>query len=404
MKENDSNIWEIISAKIKGEELSTDDNNAFNLWISESEENKKIYSQLYSFYIKYGILKDIDTDGALKRVKSAIHASSLNKSSIFKRIILSTAAAAAIVAGVFISIFHYSSERQEYNSECTACSLSLHNTGSSNVVLKICGGKEMEITAENNMEINEDRLKASNIDGLLKCHNAVANKLNVADNIIKTPIGKDYKLILSDGTQVWLNSDSYLYFPSGFDPSVRRIKLCGEACFKVSKSAEWPFIVETDKIDVRVTGTFFDVKAYEDDDKCTATLIEGSVDVIGKINSQQKVKLVKNQQFCIDNLSGYSEVKSVDTGLFTSWIDNMFVFKDVALGEIMRDISRWYKVKYKFMDSGASNIIISASIERNKGIDNIMEMLGRLNKVSIKKEGNVFILESKNKVVEQPKL
>lgn len=400
MKENINNIWEIISAKIKGEELSLSDSESFNAWISESDENKRIFKLLRSFYVKYGILKDVDTVAALNRVKSNIHAISVRNSKNIRKILYSAAIASIIVAGVFISLFNSSPREQIYKSECLSCNLSLHNDSSSNVVLKICGGKEVEIDSNRDIEINEEKLSASNIDGLLKCHRSNSSNAGTAENIIKTPIGKDYKVILSDGTQVWLNSDSYLYFPSGFDSDVRRVRLCGEACFKVSKSAEWPFIVETDKMDVRVTGTFFDIKAYEGDKKCTATLIEGSVQVIGKVNSSQNVALAAQQQCSIDNLSGYSEVKRVNTELYTSWIDNMFVFKDIALEEIMRDISRWYNVKYKFVDLKASDILISASIGRDKGIDKIMSMLGKLNKVSVKKEGNVYVLESVNMATE----
>lgn len=205
---------------------------------------------------------------------------------------------------------------------------------------------------------------------------------------IKIPTRADYFVKLSDGTKIWLNCDSELKFPVDFTRESREVFLEGEAFFEVSKAEEWPFIVHTDKMSIRVTGTKFNVKSYASESLVHTTLVEGCVLV-------NQVRLNPFQQFLMDKHTGKTEVKSVDTELYTGWISGMFVFQSQRLEEVMNSLAKWYDVTVIYRDAEVKEMRFSGNFGRYDTIDDVLDILRKLEKVNFSRNGQNIIISNR---------
>lgn len=162
-------------------------------------------------------------------------------------------------------------------------------------------------------------------------------------NTIIIPKGAYYHLILSDGTKVWLNADSKLYYPVHFGKNNREVSLKGEAYFEVAKDTTRPFIVSTEALNVKVLGTHFDVNSYKDDGRVYTALTEGLVEVYNEHSSRL---LHPGQMASVDTREEKPsiQVDSCDTSILTGWRDGQFRFRNTSLTQILKQISRCYDV------------------------------------------------------------
>ena len=156
---------------------------------------------------------------------------------------------------------------------------------------------------------------------------------SVEYNRLVIPRGGEYKIVLADGSQVWINSQSVLEFPACFVGKERRVRLQGEAYFEVSKNVEKPFIVDMGNKEIRVLGTSFNVNDY--DGKFVTTLVSGKVQVF--VNDKDYV-LTSSMQVRVEGDDVF--VEEVDVREFTAWKDGLFVFKKQKLREVMDILSR----------------------------------------------------------------
>lgn len=165
-------------------------------------------------------------------------------------------------------------------------------------------------------------------------------------------------ITLADGTLVTLNSVSQLKYPASFKGGVREVYLSGEAFFDVKKDAKRPFIIHTDKIQVKVLGTAFDVKAYKNDDFTETTLIRGKVEIRLNNNDNAPFILNPNEKFVLtkaDNKSSltkltYFSANDANSIIETSWIKHELMFKNNDFISISKLFERWYGVKIIFKD------------------------------------------------------
>ena len=205
---------------------------------------------------------------------------------------------------------------------------------------------------------------------------------------LKVPARADYFVKLSDGTKVWLNCDSELKFPVDFTKDNREVFLEGEAYFEVTKAEKWPFIVRTDKMDIRVTGTRFNVKSYASELLVQTTLVEGCVLV-------NQVKLNPSQQFLLDKSSGETEVKVVDTELYTGWTEGMFVFQSQRLEDVMNGLAKWYDVTVIYKDTEVKEMRFSGNFGRYDTIDDVLDILRKLEKVNFNRDNRTIIISNR---------
>ncbi len=217
---------------------------------------------------------------------------------------------------------------------------------------------------------------------------------------IIVPSGEKSQVLLSDGTKIWLNSESKLKYPGNYKNSKRAVFLEGEGYFEVSKQNGANFTVYTQEIKVEALGTKFNIKSYPGDKTIETTLVEGSVKVehSGRKNKFPRVILKPNERFVYTKFAGDDKgqeiadnkknspaqftvrpglisVSSVNTENITCWKDYLLVFDNETLEEIAVKMSRWYKVKVNILDDDLRNHRFTGKFINNETIFNVLEAI-----------------------------
>lgn len=188
-------------------------------------------------------------------------------------------------------------------------------------------------------------------------------------NTIIIPRGGEYEAELSDGTKVWLNSETQLRIPTVFVGKERRVYLSGEAYFAVTKNDEKPFIVETILGEVKVYGTEFNVKSYPDEKEIKATLVEGNIG----FRSEQLPEVRLKPGYQLSLLEGQEpEIKKVKVYNEIAWKNRQFCFESEKLNNIMTMLERWYNVKIVFTDPALKSLKFSGTLNRYESINTIL--------------------------------
>lgn len=246
--------------------------------------------------------------------------------------------------------------------------------GGNNAVLTLSNGKKIILNHVSNgtLEKNDGFSVEKKKDGVLVFNiNAQDSALEESGlNTIETPKGGIYEVILSDGTHVWLNSDSSIEFPAQFANNERKVIVKGEAFFEVSHDKKRPFKVFSNKQEIEVLGTKFNVNAYADEQFTKTTLLEGSV----KVNTTSTSKLLKpGYQMVFDNSSALA-VSKVDIESVMAWKNGFFQFDRVDIQTLMRQISRWYNIEVEYKGALPKDEFVG-KIKRSEEINKVLEVL-----------------------------
>ena len=246
------------------------------------------------------------------------------------------------------------------------------------------GNNKAILTLDDGSKIDLDDAKTgilaseSNIDikktgvGQLEYTAGTQTVKTVKYNILSTPLGGEYQLVLPDGSKVWLNSGSTLRFPTAFIGSERIVELKGEAYFDIAKNPKMPFLVRTNNaMDIKVLGTQFNVMAYDDEKNINTTLIEGSVEVL---KESGKTTLKPGQEAILNKRSGNIKVASADLEQAIAWKNGYFIFYNENIESIMRKVSRWYNVDIVYQGN-LNNKDFVGTISRNKNVSELLKML-----------------------------
>lgn len=214
-------------------------------------------------------------------------------------------------------------------------------------------------------------------------------------NKLATPKGGEFKIVLEDSTVVWLNSESQLHYPEHFGEKERRVRLVGEAYFKVHPDSDRPFYVESGEQMVRVYGTEFNINYYDENEAIYTTLINGKI-AIGKTgDSEAALVLSPGHQAVFEKSSAVATIRSVDTQTVASWKDGMFVFEEQNLEQIMYTLGRWYDFTFEFADEAARHIVFMGRIARSSDFAGVLEILEKSGGLKFSVEGNHLKISSK---------
>lgn len=177
---------------------------------------------------------------------------------------------------------------------------------------------------------------------------------------IYVPKGERLQIMFQDGTKVFVNSDSYLRYPCKFGLNVREVELQGEAYFVVAKNEKRPFIVNLEGPAIQVVGTSFNVQAYPENNEIAVNLDEGKINM--KLLSKKEVPVLPGERLIYNKTTGYCTVsRNIDTKSSSLWKNNMLVFKDMPLSEVLMRIQRWYDVEFIVDKNVSQDIFITLS-------------------------------------------
>lgn len=224
----------------------------------------------------------------------------------------------------------------------------------------------------------------------------LASSVKVERHTVVVPEGKDMKLILADGTQVWLNANSRLIYPTAFKGKNREVELQGEGYFKVTHDAYHPFIVKAGDMQTSVLGTEFNVNAF-DQSNPHVTLVEGSVKVSSvlthKTETQVAGKIIVPGEDAVLNEQGKIIVSHVDTDDVACWKDGIQLFNDASLREIVLQLGSWYNVNVVCHDESLLNTHLRYMYNRRNGIEEAIKMLNDISNNKIKLKNNTILIE-----------
>ncbi|TMU55671.1 FecR family protein [Flagellimonas algicola] len=268
--------------------------------------------------------------------------------------------------------------------------------GSNKAVLTLENGNQVALGKGKSYETGNVKSNGEELVYNAQVKEADANE-KLLFNQLTVPKGGQFFVQLSDGTQVWLNSDSKLRYPTKFiKGETREIELVyGEAYLKVSPSTLHngaTFHVKTKGQEVGVLGTEFNIKAYSDDPKIETTLVEGKIKVETK---GAKRVLRPNQQSRIGSDANQIEVVEVDAAEAVSWIKGLFTFNEESLGEMMKVLSRWYDVDVVFESVEHQDFAFTGVLEKTKSFVDILELIAATSEgeIAFEIEGKTIIIK-----------
>ena len=199
------------------------------------------------------------------------------------------------------------------------------------------------------------------------------NNMTQQDCTISVPVGQRVNVILPDGSNVWLNSLSTLEYPSSFNKKSRTVKLNGQAYFDVAKNKKVPFIVNTDKGEIEVTGTKFDVKSYSNSDQFEAMLMEGSIKIAMKNDPSNPILLtpdtkavLKNGQLVLSHVTNLDPYK---------WKDGIICFSGSSLRDMLDQFEKTFDVSIILRDDFADDIRYSGKFRMSEGLHYALRIL-----------------------------
>ncbi|TKG92926.1 FecR family protein [Puteibacter caeruleilacunae] len=217
----------------------------------------------------------------------------------------------------------------------------------------------------------------------------------VAMNEVICPAGQIAEVKLSDGTHVWLNAESSVRYPSSFSGKIRELELQGEAFFDVKSDIDHPFVVKTDNMQVKVTGTSFNVNAYNGNDFVETTLVEGKVELLSQ-TGKKIVSLKPGEQATYDPNRKLANISTVDTRFYSSWKEGKMSFYNEELEIIMARLERWYNVDIFYTDDEIKKYKFSGTILKHKPLTQVLEIIKLSAPIDYQVKQSA---ESKNKVI-----
>lgn len=181
---------------------------------------------------------------------------------------------------------------------------------------------------------------------------------------------------LADGTEVWLNSDSELQFPTKFTGNLREVKMKGEAYFKVAKNENQPFRVHAKDLNIEVLGTSFDVASYDDEKQAEVILVEGKVNLFSDQQGESKLLGVMhpNQRAIYRENDEKVDSEKVNVDKYIAWRDGNLIFREDKMEDVVKRLSRWFNVEIVIKDPEIKFYAYKANF-RNETLTQVLELL-----------------------------
>jgi len=247
--------------------------------------------------------------------------------------------------------------------------------GRNGAVLTLADGSQLVLDSVNNGVVAAQQgAQVVMQNGQLTYNSAGKGNGNLAYNIMSTPKGRQFSLVLPDGSKVWLNAASSLKYPTAFTGKERVVELTGEAYFEIAKNAAQPFKVNVPgRAAIAVLGTSFNINAYADEDALKASLLQGSIRLQGSGNAAAPVVLQPGQQGRLQPNTPI-HVLQADMDKVMAWKNGIFNFNDASLQEVMRQLERWYDIEVVY-EKGVPDRYFYGKVSRDIPLSGLLKVL-----------------------------
>lgn len=289
---------------------------------------------------------------------------------------------AASIAAITIIAFIWSTNHWQYTVEAKQILVFQADTASMSVTLKTERKNNENSSNSYWNTTTPNTLNYQQTDNLQK----IAASQIPETHTLSVPKGKAFKIILSDGSEVDMNADSRLIYPTRFTGNVRSVYLEGEAYFKISKDEKHPFIIQTKDMQTKVLGTEFNISSYTGN-ATKVTLIKGKVEVANAMG-KNATQIKPGEQASIQE-DGNFTIKKVELDPYIYWQEGYFYYDNVSLAEIMTAIGRWYNMTVIFRNADAMSYKMHYVADRNQDINHVIKLLNGMEK------GKIYIKDNK---------
>ena len=385
MEEIDPRIKSIIYRYLCGE-LSVSEQTILESWLCEKShrellqricDGERILEK--SFYFDRLDKGRERTWGRLKR------ATGLHQRAVLRRWMVAASLFIPFLwCGLYWNVFQFSSEMSGHQQTKIAPGIS---------VAQLClpDGNVINLDKDKiyNLQLSEGG-RFVNEQGVLTYEGGNSKMNVIQSNEIRIPRGGEYKLVLPDGTIVWLNAESSLRFPTSFTDNERKVYAKGELYFDVKHDEVKPFIVDVERgYTIRVLGTEFNLRAY-DDSPVVTTLVEGCVQVWSASDS---VLLSPGQQALEMSGNHGIEVLDVDVAPYVAWHEGKFHFVRTPLKDIMEELARWYDVEVVFENPTVREECFTIEMQRFDDFNKVLRLIERTGMVTISVEAHTVTIK-----------
>lgn len=263
--------------------------------------------------------------------------------------------------------------------------------GTSGAILKLDDGSSVVLDNASNGNLLQqgNTLVVKNGASISYVNGNAPDEKEMHYNTVETPKGRQFQLVLEDGTKVWLNAASSIRFPVAFVGKQRVVEITGEAYFEVAKNKQKPFQVMYNGSMIEVLGTHFNVNAYADEETMNTTLLEGSVRVV-KGNNQKIIR--PGEQAQVHKDGSVHTTSDVNVDEVVAWKNNTFLFDNTDVKKLMRQLSRWYNVDVVFKGATDDPLTLYGTISRTATLSTVLKMLESTGDVKLSIEGNKIIV------------
>ncbi|UYQ93823.1 FecR domain-containing protein [Chitinophaga horti] len=285
--------------------------------------------------------------------------------------------AAAAVALLLAAGAWYWSTHPTQSTTTVAQSKKDIQPGRNGAILTLADGAEIVLDSlQNGLVAQQQGSQVMLANGQLQYNSQGQTEGELQYNTISTPKGRQFRLLLPDGSAVWLNAASSIRYPTAFTNKERRVTITGEAYFEVAQHANQPFFISVNnQQEVAVLGTDFNINAYTNESYIQTTLLNGSVSVKA---AGKAVVLQPGQQAQLahSGTSALTVQTDVDTDRVLAWKNGAFNFDQLTLEESMRLLERWYDIDVVY-EHGVPDIRFGGEIDRNVSLEELLKILGR---------------------------
>lgn len=368
--------------KEKIDELSKSEKEELTSWLQASPQNKKIYARLQekSFSEDIARYQQISTTRGLDNYRRRYVQT--NKRLLGKW--YWAAAVAVFIIGIATLFF--------YQEEHPTVAKTTISPGSSKAMLILNNGEIISLSEKNKTEIvATEELSIRNEGSRLRYTASENTKNEQANNYneLIVPKGGEFTLTLSDGTKVWLNSQSKIRYPVIFNDITREVYLEGEAYFEVAKDPQHPFHVNArNGVNIEVLGTSFNVRSYTDENAIETVLEEGSVRMSqGKdaviLSPGNKAVYLPNEPI---------QLTTVNTELYTAWRHGQYIFMEESVENILKQLSRWYDIEVFYSNEAAKSVVFSGDVRKYDDINTLLEAMEIAGGIHFRINGKTLIV------------
>ncbi|MDR6919492.1 FecR domain-containing protein [Chryseobacterium sp. 2987] len=351
-------IGRILTKIVREEPLTVNEHSTLDSWIKKDENNRIYFNNLKNESQLTTSIKQLyqtDSNQQFYLIEQKIRKNKKVK------LIRSISIAAGLITILSTGLWFFYNNTENNTIETTLVSNDVL-PGSNKATITFSDGKAIELKDVDGIKISSRGITYT--DG-----HEVSSSENHNSAILKTPRGGQYQITLSDGTKVWLNAGSSLEYPMKFTAN-REVKLNGEAYFEVYHDPKHPFIVKTDIQQIKVLGTIFNIRAYENNQY--TTLVQGSVEV--KANGSTSTRKMKpNEQAIINNYS--LSIQKVDAMEFVAWKEGLISSSSISLVDLSQEIERWYDVDFKFLPNFRNEESAYLTINKNEKLSSVLKVI-----------------------------